>query len=236
MLFGHFVVDVVLVVVFCFCLALCFCLFVCLVSLLLLLSFLILKLVTEKPWLHQLQGKMSAVDTNRAVDTWCHHQQKKMADACNVFMNTVRGALATAEAELVDDGIDKKKVQSALEEFRSLLRPISFRHFERPEEFRHTVGELYPTLQRQAMGWVKQFKRRMTPRCSVKHPWKVIVKEKLPKELFDMVEATVSGTSLGAISMKTQTNCVFTFTSHKEVRKLFSDLTDKSTQGHPTRI
>lgn len=69
----------------------------------------------------------------------------------------------------------------------------------------------------------------MTPGCSVKHPWKVIVKEKLPKELFDMVEATVSRTSLGEISMKTQTNCVFTFTSQKEVRKLFSDLTDKST-------
>ena len=44
----------------------------------------------------------------------------------------------------------------------------------------------------------------MTPGCSVKHPWKVIVKEKLPKELFDMVEATVSRTSLGEISMKTQ--------------------------------
>ena len=49
---------------------------------------------------------------------------KKMADACNVFMNTVRGALATAEAELVESGIDEKKVQSALEEVRSLLRPI----------------------------------------------------------------------------------------------------------------
>ena len=59
-------------------------------------------------------------------------------------MNTVRGALATAEAELVESGIDKKKVQSALEEVRSLLRPISFRHFERPEEFRHKVGELLP--------------------------------------------------------------------------------------------
>ena len=152
-----------------------------------------------------------------------------MADACNVFMNTVRGALATAEAELVESGIDKKKVQSALEEVRSLLRPISFRHFERPEEFRHKVGELYPMLQRQAIGWVKEFKRRMTPGCSVKHPWKVIVKEKLPKELFDTVEATVSRTSFGEISMKTQTNCLFTFTSQKKVRKLFSDLTDKST-------
>lgn len=69
----------------------------------------------------------------------------------------------------------------------------------------------------------------MTPGCSVKHPWKVIVKEKLPKELFDMVEVTVSRTSFGEISMKTQTNCLFTFTSQKKVRKLFSDLTDKST-------
>ena len=37
LLFGHFVVDVVLVVfLFCFYLALCFCLFICLVGLLLL--------------------------------------------------------------------------------------------------------------------------------------------------------------------------------------------------------
>ena len=45
-----------------------------------------------------------------------------MADVSGVFSNTVRGALAIAEAELVDKG--------ALGEFRSLLRPISNRHFE----------------------------------------------------------------------------------------------------------
>lgn len=93
---------------------------------------------------------------------------------------------------------------------------------------RHTVGDFYPMLQRQAMGWMKQFQRRMTPRCSVKHPWQVIVEDKLPKELFDMVAATVSHTSFGVISVKTQKNCVFAFTSHIRVRNLFSDLTDQS--------
>ena len=80
LLFGHFVVvvDVVLVVVFCFCLAFCFCLFVWLFGwFVVAVVVLILKLVTEKPGLHQLQGKVSAVDTNGDVDTWCHHQSKK---------------------------------------------------------------------------------------------------------------------------------------------------------------
>ena len=153
---------------------------------------------------------------------------KKMADASGVFSNTVRGALAIAEAELLDNGIDKKKVRDALGEFRSLLWPISLRHLERPGGIRHTVGDFYPMLQRQAMGWMKQFQRRMTPRCSVKHPWQVIVEDKLPKELFDMVAATVSRTSFGVISVKTQKNCVFAFTSHIRIRNLFSDLTDQS--------
>ena len=96
-----------------------------------------------------------------------------MADVSGVFSNTVRGALAIAEAELVDKG--------ALGEFRSLLRPILSRHFERPSGIRHTVRDFYPMLQRQAMGWMKQFQRQMTPRCSVKHPWQVIVEDKLPK-------------------------------------------------------
>lgn len=42
-----------------------------------------------------------------------------MADASGVFSNTVRGALAIAEAGLLDNGIDKKKVRDALGEFRS---------------------------------------------------------------------------------------------------------------------
>ena len=69
-----------------------------------------------------------------------------MADASGVFSNTVRGALAIAEAELLDNGIDKKKVRDALGEFRSLLRPISLRHFERPGGIRHTVGDFYSML------------------------------------------------------------------------------------------
>ena len=53
-----------------------------------------------------------------------------MADANGAFLNTVRGALVTAEEELVNHGVDREKVQSALEDLRSVLRPISMRHFE----------------------------------------------------------------------------------------------------------
>ena len=48
------------------------------------------------------------------------------------------------------------------------------------------------------------------------------------EEVFDMVAATVSRTSFGVISVKTQKNCVFALTSHIRIRNLFSDLTDQS--------
>ena len=43
-----------------------------------------------------------------------------------------------------------------------------------------------------------------------------------------MVVATVSHTSFGVISVNTQKNCVFAFTSHIKVKKFLSDLTDQS--------
>ena len=104
-----------------------------------------------------------------------------MADANGAFLSTVRGALVTAEEELVNNGVDRERVQSALEDLRSVLRPISMRHFDTRRGFKHMVGDFYPMLQRQAMGWLKQFQRRMLPRCSVKHPWQVIVEESLPE-------------------------------------------------------
>ena len=125
-----------------------------------------------------------------------------MADANGAFLNTVRGALVTAEEELVNDGVDREKVQSALEDLRSVLRPISMRHFETRGGFKHKVGDFYPMLQRQAIGWLKQFQRRMSPRCSVKHPWQVIVEDKLTRELFGILEATVSRTNFGVITVK----------------------------------
>ena len=151
-----------------------------------------------------------------------------MADANGAFLNTVRGTLVTAEEELVNDGVDREKVQSALEDLRSVLRPISMRHFETRGGFKHKVGDFYPMLQRQAIGWLKQFQRRMSPRCSVKHPWQVIVEDKLTREHFGILEATVTRTNFGVITVKRQRNCVFAFTSYHRVRKVFSDLTDQT--------
>lgn len=151
-----------------------------------------------------------------------------MADVSGVFSNTVRGALAIAEAELSCKVDEMEKIKDALEDMRSLLGPICIRHFNTRVGFKHIVGNLFPMLQRQTMDWLKQFRRRMSPRCSVKHPWQVIVEEKLPRELFDVFKTIVSRTNFGVITIKTPKNCVFAFTSHNRVRKVFSDCTDQN--------
>ena len=141
---------------------------------------------------------------------------------------SVHPALAIAEAELACKGVEMEKIKDALEDMRSLLGPISIRHFNTRVGFKHIVGNLFPMLQRQTVDWLKQFRRRMSPRCSVKHPWQVIVEEKLPRELFDFFETIVSRTNFGVITIKTPKNCVFAFTSHNRVRKVFSDCTDQN--------
>jgi len=151
-----------------------------------------------------------------------------MAAISGVFSNTVRGALAIAEAELACKVVQMGKIKDVLEDMRSFLGPICIRHFNTCVGFKHIVGNLFPMLQRQTMDWLKQFRRRMSPRCSVKHPWQVIVEEKLPRELFDVFETIVSLTNFGVITIKTRKNCVSAFTSHNRVRKVFSDCTDQN--------
>ena len=63
---------------------------------------------------------------------------------------------------------------------------------------------------------------------SVKHPWQVIVEDRLSGELFKILEATVSRTNYSVITVKTQKNCVFVFAAYNRVRKVFSDLTDQN--------
>ena len=81
-----------------------------------------------------------------------------MADVSGVFSNTVRGALAIAEAELSCKVDEMEKIKDALEDVRSLLGPICIRHFNTRVGFKHIVGNLFPMLQRQTMDWLKQFR------------------------------------------------------------------------------
>ena len=79
-----------------------------------------------------------------------------MAAISGVFSNTVRGALAIAEAELACKGVEMEKIKDALEDMRSLLGPISIRHFNTRVGFKHIVGNLFPMLQRQTVAGLAQ--------------------------------------------------------------------------------
>ena len=68
----------------------------------------------------------------------------------------------------------------------------------------------------------------MSSRYSVRHAWKVVVEEKLHRELFQILEAIVSRTNFGVIADRTRKNGVFAFTSHDRVRKVFSDCTNQN--------
>ena len=65
-------------------------------------------------------------------------------------------------------------------------------------------------------------------KCSVKNPWHVILEDRLPIELFIILEEVVSKTRYGLITVKTQKNCVFAFTSRIRVRGVFCALTDQN--------
>lgn len=151
-----------------------------------------------------------------------------MADVSGVFLNTVRGALVVAEAELSGKDGQINNISEALDDIRGLLAPVSVRHFNNRTGFKHIVGDYFPMFQRQVMDWLKTFQRQMSPRCSVKHAWQVVVKEKLHRELFQILEAIVSRKNFEVVADRTRKNCVFAFTSRNRVRKVFSDCTDQN--------
>ena len=148
--------------------------------------------------------------------------QTKMVDEIGIFSTVILERLSIAEEELKNKEIDNERVKHALDDIRSVLMPITKRHFsKRREGFKHVVGTYYPMLQRQAIFWLKQFRRRMSTRCSVKDPWHICLEDRLPKELFGVLEEITSKTNYGLITVKTKKNCVFAFTSRIRVRRIF---------------
>ena len=67
-----------------------------------------------------------------------------MADFSGVFLNTVRGALVVAEAELSGKDGQINNISEALDDIRGLLAPVSVRHFNNRTGFKHIVGDYFP--------------------------------------------------------------------------------------------
>ena len=152
-----------------------------------------------------------------------------MADETEIFSSVIFETLTTAEDQLANREIDRERVNRAINDLKSLLGPITKCRFsQRRQGFKHVLGTYYPMLQRQASFWLKQLRRRMATKCSVKNPWHVILEDRLPKELFGLLEEVVSKTRYGLITVKTQKNCVFAFTSRIRVRRVFCALTDQN--------
>ena len=121
-----------------------------------------------------------------------------MSDETEIFSSVIFETLTTAEDQLANKEIDRERVNRAINDLRSLLVPITKRRFsQRRQGFKHVVGTYYPMLQRHASFWLKQLRRQMTTKCSVKNPWHVILEDRLPKELFGVLEEVVSRTRYG---------------------------------------
>ena len=149
-----------------------------------------------------------------------------MADASKVFYDTVFGSLVIAEAELRKKDFDQDSVRAAVDELARLSREVSRRHFgvDHWSRHRHVVGEYFPIVQRLAEKWYKKLSRRMSFRCGVLHPWRVLLSENLPRELFSVVCEVVSRTGFGLIEEQVGDTTVLAFTSRTRVRNLFCDL------------
>lgn len=148
-----------------------------------------------------------------------------MADQKDKFVNSMLGAFAVAERKLKSDDVDGNELNKALKELRRLLNPVARNHFgELQSRLNYSVGDLFPILHRMACQWYKQFMRRMTTRCSVKNPWKVVLEVSVPFEIFGIFKDIVYETNFGVYTHKTKSKCkkcVMAFTSRLRVANLF---------------
>ena len=78
-----------------------------------------------------------------------------------------------------------------------------------------------------ANNWYRQFMRRMVTRCSVKHPWKVVLDVVIPVEIFTILKDVVSESNFGQYTHETRGTratkkmCVIAFTCRLRVANLF---------------
>ena len=158
------------------------------------------------------------------------HTQKNMAEwkKSNIFINAVLVAFNEAEDRLLAQDLENKNVKDALKELKALVELVSRKHFGK-DQTRHlySVGQYFPMLQRMVCQWYKQFMRRMTTRCRVSSPWKVIMDISIPNELFLIIKDMIFVTNYGLYYHETKwkpKKFVIAFTSHVRVRILFFQL------------
>ena len=151
-----------------------------------------------------------------------------MAEGKNIVINAVLVALSEAEDRLLAQDLEKNNVKNALKELKVLIEPVARRHFgEVQTRHLYSVGQYFPMLQRMVCQWYKHFMRRMTTRCRVNSPWKVIMDISIPSELFSIIKDMVLVTNYGLYYHETKCKpkkFVIAFTSHVRVRNLFLQL------------
>ena len=113
-----------------------------------------------------------------------------MADASvNKFETTVLSALQLAQDEMISAGMESSQTNEAFRELKMWLSSVSKRHFGGiRQQHKHVLLAAFPMLTSISKRLYKTFMRRMTPRCRVKNPWRVIVSENLSRDLFGMVQ------------------------------------------------
>ena len=111
---------------------------------------------------------------------------KNMNSKENIFINTLLRALIDVEDHLSEQGLQENNVKDAMKDLSGLVRQVAGKNFGdlQAGRQRYYVGRLFPTLQRMATQWYKQFMRRISVRCKVLNPWKVVLEVSVPKELF----------------------------------------------------
>ena len=151
-----------------------------------------------------------------------------------LFLNTVLNKFIEIQKQLAGE-LEDTAIKGALKELTEALEPVARRHFgEVQHRHKYVVGPYFPMLQRMVLQWYRQFMRRMTAKCKVRSPWKVLMDVKISIELFTIIRDLVLETNYGVYYDETKSKpkkCVMAFTSLARVKTLFTQLMDTSV--HP---
>ena len=95
---------------------------------------------------------------------------------------------------------------------------------ERPK---HSIGELYPMLQRSMIRAKTAIYRRLTPRMSKLHPWLVYFDLPMPQEVFNLLCKEILGRTRYGLEVEEQPGSVtVTFSSLRRFCHLFDQFED----------
>ena len=143
----------------------------------------------------------------------------------------IKGALKRQKSHFQRNIFNAHKLRDLDDTFNELMKVsetvVKGKFGSRRHRHKNEITQVYPMLYHIMVRAKNGINRRLSPRMSKLHPWKVCFDISMPQEVFDLLhKGIISRTRYGVEVVEKSSSVTITFTSLRRLRLLFNEFED----------